>query len=130
MRTGYLGTPTPPPPPLPAYAAPAPTYSEATAAATGTAIRVRSFPRVLRGPLNGIFIFLGPAGLADGLAPKEQRYGPSGPDSPRDDGSTPPHWFPRSPSAWPPGIRQFLLAAAEYPRPRRRPIPSVRLANA
>jgi hypothetical protein len=45
---------------------------------------------------HGAPLFLEPAGLADGLAPKEQRYGQEGPIRPRERAGVLPDWFPRS----------------------------------
>src|SRR5262249_47598973 len=108
--------PVPPlePPPQPVEAAPAgPAAPAAITAPTArptiaAVVRMRSKPSLLRRP----------AGLAVGLAPKERRYGPSGPDSPPGDGVR------RPPSGSPAPLQQcsrglgWLVSAAAYPHDR------------
>src|SRR2546427_382147 len=115
------------PPPPPGKATPAHTDSDATTTAAGTAgCHPRRAGAIPLG-LNGASLFLRPAGLAVGLAPKERRYGRVRcPIRPRDGFSTPPLWFPRSAAAGPHRIRQVSWAAAVYPG--RRPDERVAIA--
>ena len=91
---GDLGGVTPPPS---ASAVPTPAPSEATAITAATAVCI---PRPRGGvPLGLISLFLWPAGLADGLAPKERRYRRVVRLAPGT-ASTPSLWFPRSAAAY------------------------------
>src|SRR5438270_10639403 len=75
--------------------------------------------RVLGGS-SGVLL-LGPAGLADGLAPDSRRYGPEErhprPDSPPEAPTGLPNWFPRSPRPWAVGTRRSCYWRRQYDTP-------------
>src|SRR5215218_3034278 len=108
------------PPPAPDAG---PAYTDDDATETATAIAVTCHRRRAGVPpvdlKARVSLFLGPTGLAVGLAPKERRYGRVRPTRPRTTSSTSSPWFPRSATDARGGFGSDLSAGSISPDPPR-----------